>query len=55
MKKKLTQMTVNKRVISALNAANITGGYKRATQSDQQLTGCNTNCTAYDCSTMQKQ
>lgn len=48
-------MNLQKRVISALNATNISGGLKRATQSDQAHTGCQTNCSAYDCSISQKQ
>lgn len=48
-------MLVKKQTISSLNAINITGGLKRATQSDQAATGCQTNCKTDDCPTAQKQ
>lgn len=55
MKKKTNRLSFKRQVISTLNAASIRGGLKRATQSDQAHTGCQTNCTAYDCSMSQKQ
>lgn len=52
MKTISNKMLLKKQVISALNAIEIKGGLQKATQSDQALTGCHTNCTA---GTSQKQ
>ncbi|WP_156168499.1 hypothetical protein [Kordia zhangzhouensis] len=53
MKKTTRKMVFTKQVISALNMQQITGGL-RATQSDQALTGCHTNCQTDNCSTAKK-
>ena len=55
MKKKTNRLAFKRQVISTLNMMNIRGGLKRATQSDQAPTGCNTNCKTDDCPSAQKQ
>ncbi|WP_160114563.1 hypothetical protein [Aquimarina sp. AU474] len=42
---------IRKLTIANLNYARIKGGHIKAfaTQSDQQLTGCNTNCRSENC------
>ncbi|SHJ16048.1 hypothetical protein [Aquimarina spongiae] len=46
-------LSIDKYTIAKLNYSKIKGGYPKAfaTQSDQQITGCQTNCKSENCGT----
>lgn len=46
---KLMKLNLAKQTISKLGSNIIKGGFAIATQSNNQITGCNTNCNTSNC------